>query len=395
LRLESIAIFPLKIPFVANFDHVLKSRNSSDSILFKIKLRNGSIGWGETLVRDYVTGETVEIVLSNIQNLPKEIWEMEWTLEKEASSPDQKMRKVTENLNTILERIPLRDGIKAWNGLRCGLELALLDALLRDEELSLTDVLPPILKEVVYSGVITSGSLDGALRVARQMKQIGIKDYKLKISGQSDLNTVREVRALIGPSASLRLDANGAFELNEAIVFCRDIESFNISAIEEPLRKSGVGLFAELQKTTLIPVMPDESLVTLQDAQEFILAGGSRMFNVRLAKCGGIAPCLDFVNIARKNNIAFQLGSLVGESGILSAVGRIFAAFLGDCSFVEGSYGTLLLQEDIVSQSVRFGYGGKAPVLKAPGISVDVVEEKVLKFACSDKVVYFASPFKD
>ena len=153
-------------------------------------------------------------------------------------------------------------------------------------------------------------------------------------------------------------------------------------------------LLANLQRSTTVPVMPDESLVTVQDAYDLLSAGGTKMFNIRLAKCGGLIPSLELVSIARKNNIGFQLGALVGETGVLSAAGRIFAAHHADCAFVEGSYGTLLLKEDIVSQSVRFGFGGRAPIMKGAGLSIDVIEEKVVKYACSEKILHLTSPHK-
>jgi L-alanine-DL-glutamate epimerase-like enolase superfamily enzyme len=395
MRLESIDVFPLKIPFVETFNHALKNRSFSDTVLFKLQFEGGAIGWGETLVREYVTGETVDLLLDQVKELPKAIWNLDWKILKQAETPEEKLTVIHQNLAHILSEIPLKEGLKAWNGMRCGLELGIIDGLLRVEGLSLSDILLPAVKEVVYSGVITAGSAETALRSARQMKQIGIKDFKLKISGLGDVNLVRDIRELLGPNVTLRLDANAAFNLEDAVRFCKEIESLNISAIEEPLREMSKSLLAKLQSTTTIPVMPDESLVTVQDAYDLLSAGGTRMFNIRLAKCGGLVPSLELVSIARKNSIGFQLGALVGETGILSAAGRIFAAYHADCAFVEGSYGTLLLQEDIVSQSIRFGFGGRAPIMKGLGLSVDVVEDKVIKYACSEKILHLITPLRD
>lgn len=394
MRLKSITVFPLKIPFVETFNHALKSRNFSDTILFKLQFEGGAIGWGETLVREYVTGETVDILLVQIRHLPHVIWSLDWKILKEAEAPEVKLSVTHQNLTQIFNEMPLIEGVKAWNGIRCGLELGIIDGLLRVEDLSLSDILLPAVKEVVYSGVITAGSTENALRSARQMKQIGIKDYKLKIAGPADVNLVRDIRELLGPNVTLRLDANAAFELDDAVKFCKEIEALDISAIEEPLGEMSKSLLANLQRTTTVPVMPDESLVTVQDAYDLLSAGGTKMFNIRLAKCGGLIPSLELVSIARKNNIGFQLGALVGETGVLSAAGRIFAAHHADCAFVEGSYGTLLLKEDIVSQSVRFGFGGRAPIMKGAGLSIDVIEEKVVKYACSEKILHLTSPHK-
>ena len=223
MRLKSITVFPLKIPFVETFNHALKSRNFSDTILFKLQFEGGAIGWGETLVREYVTGETVDILLEQIRNLPHVIWNLDWKILKEAEAPEVKLAVTHQNLTQIFNEMPLIEGVKAWNGIRCGFELGIIDGLLRVEDLSLSDILQPAVKEVVYSGVITAGSTENALRSARQMKQIGIKDYKLKIAGPADVNLVRDIRELLGPNVTLRLDANAAIELDDAVKFCKEI----------------------------------------------------------------------------------------------------------------------------------------------------------------------------
>ena len=50
-------------------------------------------------------------------------------------------------------------------------------------------------------------------------------------------------------------------------------------------------------------------------------------------------------------------------------------------AFAEGSYGTLLLTEDVSVESVRFGHGGQAPVLDGPGLGVEVLEERLRRHA--------------
>ena len=77
------------------------------------------------------------------------------------------------------------------------------------------------------------------------------------------------------------------------------------------------------------------------------------------------------------------MGSQVGETAILSAAGRHLAAHLPEVAFVEGSYGTLLLTEDVSAEGVRFGHRGVAPVLTGPGLGIRVLEDRLRKYACS------------
>jgi hypothetical protein len=50
--------------------------------------------------------------------------------------------------------------------------------------------------------------------------------------------------------------------------------------------------------------------------------------------------------------------------------------------FVEGSYGTLLLIEDVSAEGIRFGHGGEARVLNGPGLGIQVLEARLRKYAC-------------
>ena len=78
-----------------------------------------------------------------------------------------------------------------------------------------------------------------------------------------------------------------------------------------------------------------------------------------------------------------QVGCQVGETAILSATGRHLAAYLEDVEFVEGSFGNLLLAEDISRNNINFGHGGRAPLLRGFGFGVEVREEILEKYAHS------------
>ena len=76
---------------------------------------------------------------------------------------------------------------------------------------------------------------------------------------------------------------------------------------------------------TGMPIMLDESLCGMVDAEEAIAGGLCDLFNIRLSKCGGFIPSLRLVQVARRHGLGCQLGCQVGETAILSAAGRHFA----------------------------------------------------------------------
>jgi len=102
---------------------------------------------------------------------------------------------------------------------------------------------------------------------------------------------------------------------------------------------------------------------------------------VRISKCGGLSRSLRIAGRAAAAGIGVQVGSQVGETAILSAAGRHLAAHLEQVAFVEGSYGTLLLTEDVSADPVRFGHRGEAALLSGAGLGARVLEDRLRKYA--------------
>ena len=151
--------------------------------------------------------------------------------------------------------------------------------------------------------------------------------------------------------------------------------------MEQPLPRGHVADWARLRRATSIPLIADEAVVTRADLETLIAARAIDGVNVRVSKCGGLARSLAIARRAAGAGLRIQVGSQVGETAILSAAGRHLAATLPDVDFVEGSYGTLLLAEDVTADAIRFGHGGEAGLLTRPGLGVRVVEARLRKYA--------------
>jgi muconate cycloisomerase len=75
---------------------------------------------------------------------------------------------------------------------------------------------------------------------------------------------------------------------------------------------------------------------------------------------------------ARANGLGFQLGCHPGETGILSAAGRHWAASVAGIRYLEGSYDRYLFRRLVTNEDLTFGYGGRAPALTTPGLGVTI-----------------------
>ena len=382
MRVAEAKLYALRIPFVEEFRHSTQARTFSDSIVVELRATDGTVGYGEGVARPYVTGETVERCLSVMNH---HLWPRVASHDFREMVPDRdplvSLAPIQECLGDEHDANALDPKVIAWHGARCAFELALIDLLLRQEGLSLAELLPPKRDSVTYSGVITSSSQDTVARIAKHLKMFGLTEIKVKIGTEQDRPRLEIVRELLGADCSLRVDANGGLRADDALATLEDLADLRIDSAEQPIARGEASELASLRAASPIPIMVDESLVTLADARELIGVGACDFFNLRISKCGGIYGTLKMAELAANAGVQVQLGSQVGETAILSAAGRHVAAYLDHPKFVEGSFGTMLLAEDIAKELIQFGRGGKGSLLKSPGLGISVRVDVLNTFA--------------
>jgi len=377
-HIEAVTLYRLRIPFHQTFRHSLYSREESDAVIVKITDSDGRSGFGESLPRSYVTGETTESMIARIRgHLAHRIF-------SQSFAPGWESLEYLQSVMPEWTRTEQgQKGVLAWNAAFCAVELALLDWSLRADYCPLAELLPPARYEVVYSGVISADAPNDAAALAKRMARFGIRQMKVKLGTAGDAARLEAVRKAVGGDVELRGDANGAWAPDEAIEQLQRLAHFNLQAIEQPVRADDLTGMRQVRQESGVAVIADESLITLDQARRLIELGACDYFNIRLSKNGGIGGSLAIAKLAQEAGIKIQVGAQVGETGILSAAARTFAAHLPTLAFAEGSFGTWLLAEDVTFENIAFGLGGRAPLLQNFGLSVTVKEEVLERLATS------------
>ena len=148
---------------------------------------------------------------------------------------------------------------------------------------------------------------------------------------------------------------------------------------------------AELRPKLGVAVMLDESMCGRPDAERAIERGLADILNVRISKCGGVIPSLEIAALAFQNGLKVQLGCHPGETAILSAAGRHFAANVAGLRYVEGSYDKHILGKNVVmaENDITFGYGGRAKPLDGAGLGIAVDRQALEAFTVrKEEIVY-------
>ena len=163
MKIIGATCFALRIPFIEALGHSASVRSRSDSVVVRLTADDGTVGYGEGLTRPYVTGETVETCVDHIAHcLWPAIRDSEFPPLTHGSDP-------IRTLATVDRALPEGEssGVAAWHAARAACELALIDVLLQHQKLSLGEILRPKRGAVTYSGVISGGSVDNAVRESR------------------------------------------------------------------------------------------------------------------------------------------------------------------------------------------------------------------------------------
>jgi muconate cycloisomerase len=331
----------------------------------------GEVGWGESLPRDYVTGESIPSVVENIRS---RFWPI---LEGIRISSWEDGLEVAKSLETEAraKHPELPDRIGAA---RCAVELAFLDLIGRHFRRSIGEIFGRRKREwVEYSGVISSDSLWKVTKTSLKMRLGGLRFIKVKVGGKDDKEKLRRIRLLMGPTADIRVDANAAWNVTEAIAAIQSLKQFNISSVEQPIAANDYEGLQAITHAVTTPVMVDESLCSMADARKLVAMDACDFFNIRLSKCGGIFGSLEMAEYARHQDKGCQLGCQVGETAILSAAGRHFALGIAGLKFIEGSFGNHLLDQDIAKEDLTFRRKGIGKPLAGPGLGVTILPERI------------------
>ncbi|MHB8658185.1 MAG: mandelate racemase/muconate lactonizing enzyme family protein [Solirubrobacteraceae bacterium] len=168
---------------------------------------------------------------------------------------------------------------------------------------------------VDVNATIASADRMGASREAWQARQAGFACLKLKVGIGDDPGRLAAVRATAGPRTAIRLDANGAWSVPEALAALRVLGPAGIELCEEPV--SGLEAIRSVAARAPVPVAIDES-ARLPGALEDRVC---QAVCLKIAACGGISGLLQAARRARAVGYEIYLAStLDGPLGIAAAL---------------------------------------------------------------------------
>ena len=240
------------------------------------------------------------------------------------------------------------------------LEMAIFDLLAQETKKPLALYLnPDAPTEITVNGI--SGI---------HMPGDGFKVIKVKVGFRNLFDEIEHLVMLtqsFGEDILFRLDVNGAFDLPQAIRFCKEMEAFNIDYIEQPLPAQELVDLAELIYHTKIPIAEDESLTDYSSAEKIIEDQAADVFIVKPMVSGGFKECKKIINLAREEKIRTII-----TSSLETSIGRMACLHLAAANEITEACGLAtgtLLEGDKKAPAIK---NGIIKLPKIPGVGIEL-----------------------
>jgi L-alanine-DL-glutamate epimerase-like enolase superfamily enzyme len=212
----------------------------------------------------------------------------------------------------------------------------------------------------------TLAALDraGAAEQAAAAVAAGFTCLKVKVGTGDDAGRIAAVRAAAGPHVDLRLDANGAWSVDEAVRAIETLSSAGLELVEEPTH--GLDGIREVRERVAVRVAIDETA-----GESGALGSGiADAVCLKISRCGGIAGLLAAATLVRASGAEVYLAStLDGPLGVAAAL-HAAAALAARGPMPPCGLATLALFTDV--GDVLRARDGAIAVPMGPGLGVSL-----------------------
>ena len=374
MKIVRFEIFPVLYPVVRPFRFFETPRGPGRGAVFvKLTVDDGTVGWGQSVPVPRWTYETLEgavIVLEHYLK-PAVLGQDPFDL---------------EGIHAAMNREICASYSTGYPVTKAGVDLALHDLIgkLRGRNIAaLWGKTPPA--ELTISWTVASKTLDDIPGIVEEGLARGFEHFNVKVAPdpEYDLKVCRLVQERV-PHGFLWCDANGGYDLPTALRAAPLLADLGVPVLEQPIPINQISGYQALVKQAALPILLDEGIVAPTELREYLQLGACNGVAVKPARCGGLLPGRQQIEILQQHNLLF-LGSgltdpdvsLAGSLILFGAHGLQYPAALNGPQFL----GESVLTEPFVPVK------GKLRIPTGPGLGVTVDEDKLKDFVRRSNVM--------
>lgn len=310
--INKIELYKIKAPLRTPFKTALREVTSISDIMVKITTDTGNIGLGEAAPTGVITGDTYLGIIGAI---------------KDHIAPNLIGLDIS-NMEEIMST--LHSCIVGNTSAKAAVDMAIYDLFGQLYNI-------PVYK--IFGGFRDDFETDLTISVNNPFTMAqdalvgvnrGYSTLKIKVGNNPDLDIERisAIRNMIGNDINIRLDANQAWNPQQAINILNHMEdlNFNIEFVEQPVLANDFSGLKHVKNNVNIPVMADESIFSYEDALKLIEMNAVDMLNIKLMKTGGIYNAHKITLLAESKKIECMIGCMLETNLSVTAAAHLAGA---------------------------------------------------------------------
>jgi O-succinylbenzoate synthase len=360
LRLDAITLreirLPLREPFRISSGMVRERRIG----LLELRDASGITAWSECVAGEApnYSPETIDTAWLAITE-----WLAPRLLGRDIASPGDVFPILDEGIRGhLMAKAAIEMGTWGLEATRLGMGLARLIGGTREQV------------DVGISLGIQDTPLALIQKVAAALAE-GYRKVKIKIMPGADVAFLRAVREAVGHDAPLMVDANTAYRLDD-LDLLQEIDVLGLMMIEQPLAWDDLVRHAELQRCLRTPICLDESITSLERAQDMATLGSGRIVNIKPGRVGGFGPSIAIHDFCESSGMPVWCGGML-ESGIGRACNVALASLPNFTKPGDISPSARYWERDIVTPEWTMTPEGTMIVPPGDGLGVDVDRDRI------------------
>jgi L-alanine-DL-glutamate epimerase-like enolase superfamily enzyme len=365
LTIAAVDLYPVRYPTVMRFKFFEGpvSSGGRPAVIIKITADDGTEGWGESVPLPRWSYETLESAASTLANYLKPVLV--------GMDPFD-----LDGIHAVMNR-EIANGFSTGAPItKAGVDIALHDLIGHALGLNIAAFWGRTLPDALtLSWTLNPKTLDEIPGLIQKGRDRGYAHFNVKVAPDPDFDLAlcRRVKEL-SPEGFLWADANGGYDLATALEVIPRLAETGVDVLEQPIPPNHVTGYQRLHKLGALPILLDEGMVSPTDAVEFIRLGCCDGIAMKPARCGGLKPASEQIEVVQRAGLLF-LGSGLTDPDISLAASLILYGAYG-LKHPAALNGPQFLGESVLRAPLKV-IEGRISIPKGPGLGIDVDEDKV------------------
>jgi L-alanine-DL-glutamate epimerase-like enolase superfamily enzyme len=237
----------------------------------------------------------------------------------------------------------------------------------------------------VYASSVYIADLDTMQRETREQVGKGHVAIKMKVGRtpelgglRMDVDSVRAVREAAGPDVEIGIDVNSAYDAATAIRFCRGVEQYDITFLEEPVYPDDIDGYEQIRKHTSIALAGGESEFGIFGFRQLLARRALDIVQPDIARIGGFTAAMRLSALVHAHNVRYAPHT--GFScGVAQLASIHLAAAVTNLWKAEEMYIDNPLAE-IFTEPLLKAKKGMVDLPQRPGMGLTLDKKKIAKY---------------